>query len=190
MSKGLWLPFLIGLSLLAVAIPIVGILQLESHHMRKITVPEEEPLLHVNVEAGKDDTKQLHSASNVFNTMKDKSKLLWKHISERRNFQILLSIFFIAAMASSSSPLFAQYISKRYHWTFANAGYLLSVKAAVNVLLIGLVIPITVKLLSSGFDFESGRINKLGAQVMLAVSVLGASLIAFSPTVSYLIFGS
>jgi hypothetical protein len=189
MSYSLWLPFLIGLLLLTIGVPIAALLPgpVDTPKSALLDSGEQEPLLADGVQpvpGGKPANEKRTILAQTFRKARD----LWSNISGRRNFQILLSIFFAAALASSNSPLFPQYISKRYDWTFANAGYLLSIKAAVNITLLALIVPSVVKLLSSRLSFESGRINKLGAQVMLVISVLGVLLIAVSPNVPYLIF--
>jgi hypothetical protein len=183
MTRSLWLPFVIGLILLLIGIPIVSLLPRNPSLTEDIPAHEEEPLLPDNSEPG-DRGKMRKGRSGFINNI----KALRNQFSGRFNFQLLLSIFFVAAMASSNSPLFPQYISKRYDWTFANAGYLLSIKAAVNITLLALIVPSAVKVLSSHHDFESGRINKLGAQLMLAISVAGVLFIAVSPSVPYLVF--
>ncbi|RYP10375.1 hypothetical protein DL764_000709 [Monosporascus ibericus] len=94
----------------------------------------------------------------------------------------------------SDTKLLAQYISKRYHWTFASAGYLLSAKAVVNFLLLTLVIP---KILQSTQTTGalrsqpeiSDRVNVRYARICLTVSVFGALAIALAGTI-WLLFPS
>ena len=146
---------------------------------------EHEPLL---VETF-DDSERKAKTSSLLGEAHAKLLQLAGHIAGRRNFKILIGIFFVASFASSNSALLPQYISKRYNWTFAHSGYLLSVKAIVNITLLTLVVPTVVHLMASRFDYESGRISKLGAQVMFSISVIGVLLVAVAPSVPYLIFG-
>ncbi|RYP15954.1 hypothetical protein DL765_005394 [Monosporascus sp. GIB2] len=101
--------------------------------------------------------------------------------------------FLLTALASSDTKLLAQYISKRYHWTFASAGYLLTAKAVVNFLLLTLVIP---KILQStqtnalrSQPEVSDKVNVRYARICLAVSVFGALAIALAGTI-WLLFPS
>ncbi|RYP35968.1 hypothetical protein DL766_002238 [Monosporascus sp. MC13-8B] len=102
--------------------------------------------------------------------------------------------FLLTALASSDTKLLAQYISKRYHWTFASAGYLLSAKAVINFLLLTLAIP---KILQStqttgalrSQPEVSDKVNVRYARICLAVSVFGALAIALAGTI-WLLFPS
>jgi hypothetical protein len=125
----------------------------------------------------------------IISTTRLKLRAIRKQIAGRRNFQILIGVFFVASFASSNSALLPQYISKRYNWSFAHSGYLLSIKALVNISLLAIVVPTVVHLLATRFDFDAGRISKLGAQVMFSISVIGVVLVALAPSVPYLIFG-
>ncbi|GME44491.1 MFS transporter [Neofusicoccum parvum] len=105
----------------------------------------------------------------------------------RRNFQIhLLGGFLLPALASSNTHLLPQYTSKRYGWKFEHVGYLLSVKAAVNITLLALVIPTTMRVLLKRMPGREVRLNYRGAQASLAVSILGALSIAAAGTVGVL----
>lgn len=187
MSYGLWLPFVIGLLLLAAGILATALLPANDGRADN-HASENEPLLGEASDAERSSKHDL-AASKMIDGARSKLQALWKQVSGRRNFQLLLGVFFAASFASSNSALLPQYISKRYNWTFAHSGYLLSVKALVNITLLALIVPSVVHLLATRFDFESGRISKLGAQVMFSISVIGVVLVALAPNVPYLIFG-
>ncbi|OTB00794.1 hypothetical protein M426DRAFT_26270 [Hypoxylon sp. CI-4A] len=113
--------------------------------------------------------------------------------SHPRNLTLLLVSFFLTSLASSDTKLLAQYISKRYHWEFASAGYLLSAKAIVNFTLLTFVIPGILRAKSSSNPSQSqslsDRDNVCYARICLFISVLGALAIAFAVTV-WLLFPS
>jgi hypothetical protein len=187
MSIRLWLPFVIGLTLLSSGV-IASALLPASHEHHDVSTSEHEPLLGETVDPDV-DVKTEHKVSKVLNDARSKLRLLGKQVSGRRNFQLLIGVFFVASFASSNSALLPQYISKRYNWTFAHSGYLLSIKALVNITLLAIVVPLVVHILATRFEFESGHISKLGAQLMFSISVAGVVLVALAPTVPYLIFG-
>ncbi|KAL1615132.1 hypothetical protein SLS54_009214 [Diplodia seriata] len=81
------------------------------------------------------------------------------------------------------------YTSKRYGWKFEHVGYLLSIKAAVNITLLALVIPMTMRTLLKRMPGKEVRLNYSGAQISLAVSILGALSIAAAGTVGLLMCG-
>jgi hypothetical protein len=187
MSIRLWLPFAIGLSLLSVGVLASALLP-PSHDSRERRTSENDPLLR-RAQSSDAAGKPEHPSSTVFNGARAKLRALGRQVSGRRNFQLLIGIFFVASFASSNSALLPQYISKRYSWTFAHSGYLLSIKALVNITLLAIVVPTVVHIMATRFDFEPGHISKLGAQLMFLISVIGVVLVALAPTVPYLIFG-
>ena len=187
MSYRLWLPFLLGLIILAIGSVLATLLptskeQEEADSAENTALLADSPILgpHGEVEA-----KSLGVMQDAY----AKSKALWRQLAGRRNFQLLILVFFIGSAASSNSALLPQYISKRYNWTFAHSGYLLSIKALVNITLLVIVVPTAVRILSSRPGYSAGQIGKLGSQVMLFISVIGVILVALAPSVPYLIFG-
>ena len=188
MSCALWLPFVVGLSLLAIGALATTLLPTPERHDRDHS-PENESLLsgHADEDA---DGKQAFTKTDMLRSTKIKFRALWSQISGRRNFQLLLGVFFAASFASANSALLPQYISKRYNWTFAHSGYLLSIKALVNITLLAVIVPFIVHLLGTRFGYESGHISKMGAQLMFSISVIGVLLVALAPNVPYLIFGN
>jgi hypothetical protein len=90
---------------------------------------------------------------------------------------------FLTSLASSDTKLLVQYISARYTWTFASAGYLLSVKAAVNFVLMTIAIP---RLLARRAANRHDRAYLSYAKLCILVSALGALSIALADTASLL----
>lgn len=187
LSYSLWLPFLLGLLILPTGAIMASFLPTTSEKDRWGR-NETEPLLAATIDDNPQDGKAA-SGNGIISTTRVKLHAIRKQITGRRNFQILIGVFFIASFASSNSALLPQYISKRYNWSFAHSGYLLSIKALVNISLLAIVVPTVVQLLATRFDFDAGRISKLGAQVMFSISVIGVVLVAVAPSVPYLIFG-
>lgn len=127
--------------------------------------------------------------------------VVWKFVGlirGRRNFQVLLCSFFLTALASSDTKLLVQYISKRYEWTFAQvswtclkicprtlitidqAGFMLSAKAIVNFTLLAIVIPRIIRKSASTRATQDSevRLNYLGAEVSIVISVIGVLCVA------------
>lgn len=113
---------------------------------------------------------------------------LYRQVSQRKNFRHLLSVFLIVSLASSGTPIFPQYISKRYGCTFAEAGYLLTVKAIVNVTLLTIIVPNTIKALHEYTRMSGVSINIASAEVSEVISVVGVILVGISTTMGFLIF--
>ncbi|KAG8162542.1 hypothetical protein KVR01_008307 [Diaporthe batatas] len=187
MTLLLWLPFWIGITLLGVAVAIIPMLP--DHEIAKDQRDEQsQPLLSSPLLKAQDSGPTiLHSVIGRFQALR---AALATH---PWNFSLLLACFLLASLASSDTKLLVQYISKRYQWTFASAGYLLSGKAVVNFVLLTVVVPRVLRsamVASSGSGasgLSSDRINVRFAKLCLGVSVVGAAAIAVSTTIWLLV---
>ncbi|GJN80563.1 hypothetical protein PLIIFM63780_004090 [Purpureocillium lilacinum] len=95
---------------------------------------------------------------------------------------VLVAFLSPVPMALAMSQLFAQYVSKRFDWSLASAGYLLSVRGIVNILVLLVVVPGLSRLLLSRVVFRKGLSatgkDRLLAQLSAIVMTLGCLLIA------------
>lgn len=186
MSRSLWLPFWINIVLLACAVPTIHLLP-KAHvnttvsHQSTVEDAEEAGALLENRE------ESLGRYSHAFETHPSLTKSIVQTVRKlvhlivgRPNFQILLISFFLTALASSDTKLLVQYISKRYEWTFAQAGYMLSAKAIVNFTLLAIVVPRIIKSSMSSKVVHGSeiRLNYLGAQISILISIVGVLCVA------------
>jgi hypothetical protein len=189
MTLSLWLPFWLGLILLLLAIPIIQLLPSPQELDRDedgLAEEQHEPLLSSPLLKAQDDQNSLlHSTAERLQTIKT---IISSH---PRNFTLLLFSFWLTSLASSDTKLLVQYISARYGWTFASAGYLLSGKAVVNFTLLTVIIP---KLLRSAREVQQAgsteavdKSNIRNAMYCLLVSVFGALGIAITSRIWMLI---
>ncbi|OIW26893.1 hypothetical protein CONLIGDRAFT_581732 [Coniochaeta ligniaria NRRL 30616] len=184
MSIILWLPFYIGITLLTAA--IWAITALPSHQTAPPTAEDSTPLLSSPLLKAQDHHPSLTTS------ISDRLTALKSTLTSTRprNFTLLLTSFFLTSLASSDTKLLVQYISKRYRWTFASAGYLLSGKAVVNFVLLTIIIP---RLLQRHNNTApTGPSSQDGAYLSytkrcIAISVLGAVCIASASTISLLL---
>ncbi|KAF2132125.1 hypothetical protein P153DRAFT_373932 [Dothidotthia symphoricarpi CBS 119687] len=191
MSWSLWLPFWLNIVLLICVIPIIRLLP----DTRKTTVTT---LSSADVNSGAGDevgslleeralspqrySSMLQANLGIYQSTKMAISRLVDLVTGRRNFQVLLCSFFLTALASSDTKLLVQYISKRYEWTFAEAGYMLSTKALVNFVLLALIVPrvIRASMSSKAVRGSETRLNYLGAEISILVSVLGVLCVAMA----------
>jgi hypothetical protein len=196
MSLNVWLPFWIGLSLLIIiAIPITSMLPgkpstPQTSGFGLFFGDEQGPLLEQYQTPEHFPSRlQPQSWNSVYRRARSHVKEMTDSILDRPRFQLLLGIFFLASFASSNSALLIQYISKRFHWTFAQAGYLLSAKAVVNVLLLTVIVPTSVRLAISKLGLTAQQININAAQISIAISIMGAICIGISLNIAFLVAG-
>ncbi|KAF9875269.1 major facilitator superfamily transporter [Colletotrichum karsti] len=192
MSLLLWLPFWIGICLLLLAIPTISLLENTSS-----TQPP-------SSRAGHGDEQSRPLLSSPILKAQDANPSLFRSIFQRfgvlrsivtshpRNMTLLLISFVLTSLASSDTKLLVQYISKRYHWTFASTGYLLSAKAVVNFTLLTVIIPALLRSRRRRSrhdppELASHRMNMHYANVCLIVSILGALAIALAAKIWMLV---
>ena len=191
MSRNLWLPFWITIVLLACAVPTIRMLP-ERHNVSLSSAAPAESDDHATDEAGpllegRDSSPERHSTAfeprtSLANSVIEAIQKLIRLTAGRRNFQTLLCSFFLTALASSDTKLLVQYISKRYQWTFAEAGYMLSAKAIVNFTLLAIIVPriIRTSMTSKPVSGSDVRLNYSGAQISILVSVVGVLCVALA----------
>lgn len=181
MSVMLPLPFFLGIGLLLAGLPTIARLPSQnSGRTAETTSPSDEEvtqgLLSSPVLKAR-DARGLSVFSSVISHIRSLLRLVTSHPG---NFSLLLFSFFLTSLASSDTKLLVQYISGRYQWTFASAGYLISGKAVVNFTLLTIVIP---RFLRRRTFTEANSIdvtNVRYANYCLAVSIVGALGIALA----------
>ncbi|KZL65984.1 major facilitator superfamily transporter [Colletotrichum tofieldiae] len=192
MSLLLWLPFWIGISLLLLAIPTISLMDYSSEkHSRSSTSrhtdDQARPLLSSPI------LKALDADASLLSSIIQRFGVLRSIIaSHPRNMTLLLISFVLTSLASSDTKLLVQYISKRYNWTFASTGYLLSAKAVVNFTLLTVIIPAILRSSQKRSrhippEIASHRMNMYYAQICLAISILGAFSIALAAQIWMLV---
>ncbi|KAF2476451.1 uncharacterized protein BDR25DRAFT_277581 [Lindgomyces ingoldianus] len=190
MSQNLWLPFWLSISLLVVAAPTIKMLPETKRRPSAPTTPtttadhvaEAGPLLGKPSPSPSRYYNAFETGPGGFRSISHAARKLGRLIAGRKNFQVLLVSFFLTALASSDTKLLVQYISKRYEWTFAEAGYMLSAKALVNVTLLTVVVPRVIRASMSSRTVRGSEIwlNYLGAEASIAISVVGVLCVAVS----------
>lgn len=190
MSRNIWLPFWLNIALLTCAIPTIKMLpeiarcsntSLISPDDRDDT-QEAESLLEVRPNDPNRYSSAFESHDGFFQSILQAIRKMVRLITGRWNFQVLLVSFFLTALASSDTKLLVQYISKRYKWTFAQAGYMLSAKAIVNFTLLAIVVPriISNSMSSKVVHGSEVRLNYLGAEISILISVVGVLCVALA----------
>ncbi|KAI1305051.1 major facilitator superfamily domain-containing protein [Xylaria venustula] len=175
MTIKLSLPFWLGTIFLLLAVPTVLLLPVEGESQGE-TIEARRPLI------SSPTLKARASRKPLMSSIVDRVCSLVFAVG---NFQLalLLLSMFLSSLASADTKLLAQYISKRYHWTFASAGYLLSGKAVINFFLLTFVVPFFLATRGSTSQSLSDSANVRYARFCLVSSVLGALAIGFSSVI-------
>ncbi|KAF3763674.1 hypothetical protein M406DRAFT_14601, partial [Cryphonectria parasitica EP155] len=182
----LWLPFWIGIALLLAAALVIRMVP-DFTSSARYPDEQEQPLLSSPL------LKAQHAGPSFVQLVVERFRTLKTVLrSHSRNFGLMLLCFLLASLASSDTKLLVQYISKRYHWTFASAGYLISGKAVVNFTLLTFIVPRALRSVADssagqGSPDASDRINIRFANACFGVSIIGALAIALAATIWLLI---
>ncbi|EEH19456.1 hypothetical protein PABG_01775 [Paracoccidioides brasiliensis Pb03] len=196
-----WIPMCIGWSLTLIGIlPAVGLPETkgafasEKEHADEF--PESIPL---NYEHNSLPREQSHEQSHAhIRSYAKGSHLLLKlnrmasefsFIFQDKHLMFLLSTFLVYRLSRGTSWLLIQYISKRYHWTLANANFLNSFKYILTVFLFLVVLPLSSWYLTScrRMHFRQKDLTMSKASVILLL--IGTFIMGISPSISLFITG-
>lgn len=193
MNGFLWLPLGIGIMLLLAAIPVIatlpsGLPAVRSPSFASIASADQNtPLIPPVPQAQPTADKQTNPS--ILYTMQTRLATLRTTLAHGPlNFTLLLASFFLTSLASSDTKLLPAYISARYHWRFASAGYLLSAKAVFNFVNLTIVVPALLRCRPWWSQAATpDRAHKWHAQTCLLLSVLGALAVALAPSPAALV---
>ncbi|MCJ1351939.1 MAG: hypothetical protein MMC33_001923 [Icmadophila ericetorum] len=191
MIRNIWMP-----SCIAIGIELFGVL------LMIFTLPEtlhsneqgqEDPDLSTNGRAGDilkakhghrlhDNWKKVKVA--VDNVLRDSA-----FIFRSPELLLLLSTFFVHILGRVSLGLILQYTSKKFGWTIAQASFLLSLRAAVNLILLLLILPAISHLLTSKLHMQAKTKDLHVARWSALLLATGDFTIAFSPNLGILTTG-
>lgn len=192
MDKSPWIPLILGIVTILLGTSLV------------VFIPE---TLHLRVRANTSSTLTPDSASdrsaastktdnsNFFTAMKSQAadglNQLWGAMAVLHSPPILLLLlaFIAQPFGSQSVTLCVRYVSKRFDWTLSKAGFLLSLRAFINILLLLIIIPIFSHVLVKRLHLSSKAKDLILARVSVIILIIGALLIAASPTIGLTIIG-
>ncbi|KAI3339157.1 major facilitator superfamily domain-containing protein [Ustulina deusta] len=173
MTIKLSLPFWLGSIFLLLALPTILLLPVKDH-VPDDTTEARRPLI------SSPTLKAQTSRTSLVASVVDRAHTLVSAVGNFHLALLLLSMF-LTSLASADTKLLAQYISTRYHWTFASAGYLLSAKAIVNFFLLTFVVPFFLTTRGNNTSQSlSDSAHVRYARFCLVSSVLGALGIGLS----------
>jgi hypothetical protein len=124
-----------------------------------------------------DDTIQ-HKLRQSFKQVKTEIRATWDIMKHPSLFLILLIFTTMGPQSLAASQFLVQYISKRFHWSIADAGFLLSLQGIINIALFFVILPAFSTSLQSVFGLSAGGKDKLLAFLSSMFIFLGSLLLA------------
>jgi len=184
-----WIPLVLGLVLLAMGIiPTLFIPE---------TVRSAPAIAEVFTENTSEGSFSLRKRASFFISLKsnivDVIRRLYESSSVLHSLPILLLLipFIIEPYILTNyelSNLSLRYISKRFEWKLSETGFLLSVRAFINIILFAVILPAISHLLTDKLHFSAKQKDLYIAQVSAILLVVGALLMS-GPTIGSSISG-
>ncbi|KAL9010852.1 MAG: hypothetical protein Q9173_004252 [Seirophora scorigena] len=100
-----------------------------------------------------------------------------------------LAIYLLDAWAVQSSSLLLQFASERLHWSLGRSAYLLSIRAAVALLLTLVILPVLNQYLFRSLQLQPFKIDAMILRISFLASCFGYLLIGGSNSQGLLILG-
>ncbi|DAA77186.1 TPA_exp: putative MFS transporter [Trichophyton benhamiae CBS 112371] len=105
--------------------------------------------------------------------------LVWKMIRADRNIPFVATSFLVLSLGRNTLEFLIQYTSKRFGWTLAEANYLISFRAAINLILFLIILPALTRFLTSR-GMQSAQMDLWIARVSSIFSIVALLLFTFS----------
>ncbi|ETS73557.1 hypothetical protein PFICI_14503 [Pestalotiopsis fici W106-1] len=102
---------------------------------------------------------------------------------------IFMFCYVLVAVSKVVQIMLLQYATKRYNWSWSKASFLLTIRSAVSLVVLILILPALTQLLTTRFKVSVIRRDVWVARLTGLAGVLGALLIALASTPEILISG-
>ncbi|KAK7931277.1 adenylate cyclase [Apiospora marii] len=169
MERSLWLPIYLGMGCLVVATIIpVFLAETLSRQPRRQPPESQQPLVSW-LETVRQETKKLDEAMRW---------LTWGNWKV----SVLLCTFLLTMLGRFAQEILLQYVTRRYHWSWSKASLLLSIRAALNLALLLIIIPSASHVLVHWRSHSVQRSNLLLAWASAMLLAAGAFVIGLAET--------
>lgn len=198
MQWSIWLPLVIGPCVIILGTGLTAFMP-ETMHLRKHVNTPTDTVTPINSSG---DSSHDNSVLATFTRHLRSAIAGLKHstnLIRSAPLLLLLSTFLVHYLIQNVDDISLQYISKRFSWPLYRTGFVLSLRAAVNVLLLSLILPGISQLLISPPSLLTRTLRMhshsgpekdlLLARVSVILLIGGAAVLALSPTVSLTIMG-
>ena len=186
MAKSPWIPFMLGISLLAFGTSLV------------VFIPEtgrRKSAEELNRDSASEHGSSLQEKFDFFTTIKlrisNGLKQLYEASKVLHSLPILLLLitFLTDPVGKQSLDLSLRYISKRFSWALRETGFLLSLRAIVNIILLLVILPSVSYYLTERLHLSSKAKDLALARYSAVMLFIGALTFAVSSTVGLTVFG-
>ena len=185
-TTNVFIPFGIGLSLIAITIPILLVIPETHKNVKTPTVP-----------------KRRNSSTDLpYKDVSQDSGLLkramcsgWKNLRSlslafcQRNLPLAFVVLFIGSLRPATLSVLLQYAVVRFNWPISNTAMLVSEVALVNIILFLFVLPQAILFITSVWHIRGQIIDRSIVFWSLLILSLGVCLIGLAPSSKALLPG-
>jgi hypothetical protein len=184
MARSPWIPILLGLALLVFGTSLIVFIP-ETLHLK--LSESAEPTPDSSSDTGTSPTKIDNTSfyAAVKTNVSDALKRLYGATKVLHSLPVLLLLvsFITGPFGRVSGDMSMRYISNRFHWQLRQAGFLLSLRAFINLLLLVAILPLLSHYLVSRLSFSPKAKDLILAQGSVLLLILGAALMGAAPTI-------
>ncbi|RAO65443.1 uncharacterized protein BHQ10_001455 [Talaromyces amestolkiae] len=109
--------------------------------------------------------------------------------SNKEEMSLLLLVFFVATLSRQAMALLLQYATKKYHWSYSKATILVSVRGAVNLAAVLVILPFLSRLLLQRAKLDAPRKDLWLSRGTALLLTIGTLLMFSAPSPAILIIG-
>ncbi|KAL1957589.1 hypothetical protein VTO42DRAFT_5700 [Malbranchea cinnamomea] len=110
-------------------------------------------------------------------------------VTRNRPVLLLLSTFFLSVLGRSQINLLLQYVSKRYQMPLSKASLALSLYAAMNIVMLFLLLPAASRYLTTRLHFSPSSKDLWMSKMSVIALILGCFVLGISPTFAVMVVG-
>ncbi|CAG8898198.1 unnamed protein product [Penicillium egyptiacum] len=187
MKQSLWVPLLLNSVCGAISIMLSWYMPETNHHAfrdqkgdyTKISSSRD------NEELSGPPPEDHGSITALVHSLKDSMRMIFL----QKNVALLVLSFLISTFARDSMAFLLQYISNRYSWPIAKTSWLLSFRAAAQLLQFMLVLPWIDRTMRKRFERQPRKKDLYLARISIVTITVGFAIMGIAPVVGLSIFG-
>ncbi|KAK6519886.1 hypothetical protein TWF506_000181 [Arthrobotrys conoides] len=179
-----WIPVNIGLATVALGSLVTISILPETVHLQDTESEGTEEEERDSLSEG-DDSSLLSGAKRALHSSKD----LFSLASVSRETVVLMIASTMTNMDRSSTPYFIQYVSKKFDWDISEASLLTSYRAALNLILSLVLLPLASHLFRTRLNMATEVKDLWLTRFSAGVLCIGSALMALAPNLFFLVSG-
>lgn len=180
MDKGDWLPLMLALALEMVGV-VVALFLPETLHLRDLPEPKDNESFNIELQPVNRD----FSIRSQLRNFQDAALFLWNDWT----LALVVLTFLVNRLGRQSISLLVRYASKRYIWEIKKAAYLLSFRAATNLVAVSVILPLVNYVLLKKLHFPAHKADMLIACGSITITTASFFVMGVAAYPALLIIG-